>query len=159
MSKLKIILYSLGAILIVMQFFRIDKTNPPVDPTLDMMNAVQAPNEIKQIIKTSCYDCHSNESTYPWYTNVAPVSWWVKGHINEAREEMNFSEWGSFTLKRKDHKLEELVEEIDEKEMPLTSYLILHGEAKLSSEQRSQLINWAKKLRQDLGYVGEDDDE
>jgi Haem-binding domain len=159
MSKRKTILYSLGAILIVMQFFRIDKTNPVTDPALDMMKVVQVPTEIQTIIRTSCYDCHSNESKYPWYTNVAPVSWFVKDHINEAREELNFSEWGKFTLKRKDHKLDEMVEELEEGEMPLSSYLILHGEAKLSGEQKSQLINWAKKLRTDLGYVSEEEDE
>jgi heme-binding protein len=156
MSYLKISLLSLLAIFIVIQFFRIDKTNPPVDPAVDLVKVVKAPVEIADILKTSCYDCHSNESTYPWYTNVAPVSWWVKGHINEAREELNFSEWGSFTLKRQDHKLDELVEEIEEGEMPLSSYLLIHGEARLSAEQRTQLTAWAKALRKELGYVAEE---
>ena len=155
MSLIKKIGIGLIAIIIVMQFFRIDKTNPPVDATLDLVYVEQTSAEVKAILKTSCYDCHTNESIYPWYTNVAPVSWWVKKHINEARDELNFSEWGSYSLRRKDHKLDEVVEMIEEAEMPLPSYLIAHGDAKLSAEQKALLINWAKTVREDLGYVPE----
>lgn len=132
------------ALLVIIQFFRIDKTNPAVVQENDFISVTNPPEHIQLILKTSCYDCHSNESTYPWYTNVAPISWWVKQHINEAREELNFSEWGTFTEKRKKHKLEEVYEEVEEGEMPLKSYLIAHSEAKLTTEQKNELVAWFK---------------
>lgn len=144
--KKKIIL-SLVAVLVVIQFFRIDKSNPPSDPALSLFVVEQVPDQVQSIIKTSCFDCHSNNATYPWYSNVAPVSWWVKNHINEAREELNFNEWGSYSVKKKMHKLEEIEEEVGEGEMPLPSYLIIHGDARLTKQQQQSVINWAKGLR------------
>lgn len=132
------------ALLVIIQFFRIDKTNPVVVQQNDFISITNPPDDIKQILKTSCYDCHSYESYYPWYTNVAPISWWVKQHINEGREELNFSEWGTFSEKRKKHKLEEVYEEVDEEEMPLKSYLIVHHDAKLTVEQKNELVAWFK---------------
>ncbi len=132
------------ALLVIIQFIRIDKTNPAVVIENDFIVQTNPPEHIQTILKTSCYDCHSNESTYPWYTNVAPISWWVKQHINEAREELNFSEWGTFNAKRQKHKLEECFEMIEENEMPLPSYLIVHSEAKLTTEQKNELVAWFK---------------
>ena len=131
-------------LLVIIQFFRIDKTNPTIIQENDFISITNPPENIKNLLKTSCYDCHSNQTTYPWYTNVAPISWWVKQHINEAREELNFSEWGTFTEKRKKHKLEEVYEEVEEGEMPLKSYLIAHSEAKLTTEQKNELVAWFK---------------
>ena len=156
MSKSKKILIGLAVLFIIIQFFSIDKSNPPVEAGVDMIEVVQVPTEIEAILKTSCYDCHTNETIYPWYTNVAPVSWWIKKHVNEGRDELNFSEWGSYSLRRKDHKLDEIVELVDEDEMPLKSYLLVHGEASLSTEQKAQLVDWAKALREELGYVPEE---
>ena len=130
------------ALLVIIQFIRIDKTNPAVVIENDFIVQTNPPEHIQTILKTSCYDCHSNESTYPWYTNVAPISWWVKQHINEAREELNFSEWGTFNAKRQKHKLEECFEMIQEGEMPLPSYLIVHSEAKLTT--KNELVAWFK---------------
>lgn len=141
---IKRIIIGLVALLVIIQFFRIDKTNPAIVQENDFISQLNPPENIKQLLKTSCYDCHSDESTYPWYTNVAPISWWVKQHINEAREELNFSEWGTFTAKRKKHKLEEIYEEVGEGEMPLKSYLIVHSEAKLTTEQKNELVAWFK---------------
>ena len=156
MSLRNKILISLVALFVIIQFFRIDKTNPQVDPSLDIINLVEASDEIKGILSTSCYDCHSNESIYPWYTNVAPVSWWIKKHIDDARDELNFSEWGNYSVRRKDHKLDEIVELVDEDEMPLKSYLLVHGDASLSAEQKAQLVKWANAVREELGYVPEE---
>ena len=143
----KKILIGVVIVLVGIQFIRIDKTNPPVDASKDFMTITDPPEEVEKLIRTSCYDCHSNESTYPWYSNVAPVSWWVKDHINEAREELNFSEWGTYEWKRTDHKLEECAEEVDEGEMPLKSYLIAHSEARLSDEDRAKLVDWFLYVR------------
>jgi hypothetical protein len=156
MPNRKKIFVGLAVVFIFMQFFTIDKTNPPVEAGVDMVNVEQVPTDVAGILKTSCYDCHTYESVYPWYTNVAPVSWWIKKHIDEGRDELNFSEWGSYSLRRKDHKLDEIVEMIDEEEMPLPSYLIAHGDASLSTEQKAQLVDWAKAVREELGYVPEE---
>ena len=91
------------------------------------------------MLKSSCYDCHSNHTKYPWYNNVTPVSWWIASHISEVKEELNFSEWENYTLKKKKHKLKEIIEETGEGEMPLRSYLWTHVEA---NYQRIKLIDW-----------------
>ncbi|HFC00060.1 MAG TPA: cytochrome C [Phaeodactylibacter sp.] len=143
----KTIFLILLGVFILMQFFRIDKTNPPVDAKLDFININQPPENISKMIKSACYDCHSYETKYPWYSNIAPVSWWLKGHIDEARGELNFSEWGSYSAKKASHKMEEAMEEVEEKEMPLTPYVIAHSEAKLSEEQRAALVGFFKKIK------------
>ena len=156
MSLTKKIILGIIALVVVIQFFRIDKSNPPIDPAIDMINVVDTPPEVELILNTSCYDCHSNKVVYPWYSNVAPISWWVKKHINEGREEFNFSEYGTYSDRRKDHKLEEIVEMVEEGEMPLESYLIIHGDAKLDDVKKSQLKDWAKSTKTSLGYVKEE---
>lgn len=147
----KKIALALVAILIIIQFFRIDKTNPEVIAENDFIQMVQPEENIQAILRTSCYDCHSNETNYPWYTNIAPVSWWVKDHINDGRKHLNFSEWGTYKEKRQNHKLEECYEEVEEGEMPMESYLIMHGEAKLSADQKNELVHWFKEKYRNPG--------
>jgi hypothetical protein len=147
MSLKKKIIYGLLALLVIIQFIRIDKTNPEVDPELDFVVLSNTPRDIQNLLQSSCYDCHSNETIYPWYSNVAPVSWWIKKHVNDGRGHLNFSGWGEYDEKRKDHKLEEIIEEVEEHEMPLKSYLIMHSEAELKDTQREQLTTWIQSLR------------
>ena len=148
MSKLvKRILLGLLAVFVIMQFFRIDKTNPPVDASKDFIKLNNPPAEVAQILSSVCYDCHSHETKYPWYTNIAPVSWWVKGHINHGRGDLNFSKWADYDAKRKDHKLEECYEELEKKAMPLKSYTWAHSNARLTDEQRALMVDWFKSLR------------
>jgi len=149
----KKILYGLLIIVVGIQFFRIDKTNPEFNITNDFIEITSPPEEIVALLKSTCYDCHSNETKYPWYSNIAPISWWVKDHINEGRDEMNFSEWGAFKLKRKDHKLEEVAEMLEKGEMPLDEYTWTHSEAKLTQEQKIQLIAWFKAMRKNLEKI------
>lgn len=130
------------AFLIIAQFFRIDKENPAVIAENDFIVAEKVDPKVAHLLKASCYDCHSNESAYPWYTNIAPVSWWVKNHINEGREELNFSDWSEYSDRRKHHKLEECIELIEEGEMPLSTYTLMHGDAKLDDAQQQLLINF-----------------
>jgi len=143
----KKIAISILVLVILIQFVRIDKTNPITPIENDFIAIYNPPAEITSILKTSCYDCHSNEVKYPWYTNVAPVSWFVKKHINEARDYFNFSDWSAQTVKRQDHILEECAEEVEEGEMPLTSYLLMHSEAELTHEQIETLEVYFKSLR------------
>jgi len=137
----------IALLFIVVQLFMIDKTNPIGHAEEDIIMANSAPEAVGIVLKTACYDCHSNNSNYPWYTNIAPVSWWIKHHINEGRAELNFSEWGTYTPEKADHKLEECIEQIGEGEMPLTSYTIIHKEANLSVEQKKILLDWFTSLR------------
>jgi hypothetical protein len=142
----KKIILSLFVILLAMQLIRIDKTNPPVVSSKDFINVTHPSKEVEALLTTACYDCHSNTTQYPWYTNVAPVSWWLKNHINEGREHLNFSEWNDYDAEQKAHKVEEMIEEIKEGEMPLSSYTITHSDANLSLNQREQLIKFLSSI-------------
>lgn len=134
-------------LLLIIQSFRIDKTIQPIDSSKDFIALTSANPEIANTLKIACYDCHSNQPTYPWYTNVAPVSWWIKHHINEGSHHLNFSEWGTYSEKRKNHKLEECVEMIEENEMPMSSYTLIHGDAELTDIQKLQLVEFFKGLK------------
>lgn len=140
---------TLGVILVfaVMQLFTIEKV-PYEEPNKNDFIAIERPDEkVEIILKTICYDCHSNQVNYPWYSNVAPVSWWLNDHIEEGREHLNFSEWGTYKKDKKAHKAEEAWEEVEEKEMPLTSYTFIHRDAKLSKDQRELLVNYFKSIK------------
>ena len=137
---------ALVVIFVLMQLYRPERNVSTEIPKTDFIQTLQPPKDIAQMIKTSCYDCHSNNTAYPWYVNVAPVSWFMAHHIDEAKEELNFSEWDTFSAKRKNKKLDEIEEMVDEGEMPMSSYLLMHSEAKLSDEQTKSLIDWVKGL-------------
>lgn len=130
----KIVLVLIIAFVII-QFFRIDKTNPPVDKKMDFLVMKSTPENVSSIIKSACYDCHSNETIYPWYTNVQPFAWFVKNHIDEGRAELNFSTFGTYDLVKQARKLKKAAREVQEGEMPLSSYTIIHQNAKLTQEQ------------------------
>ena len=142
----KRILISFVSVLVVIQFFRIDQVNPEVLVEKDLITIMQPNKEIAQTLQSACYNCHSNTTTYPWYANVAPVSWWVKHHVDEAREHLNFSKWGTYSEEEQKHKLEECYEELEEGEMPLKSYTWMHHEANLSGEQKEKLAHWVKNF-------------
>lgn len=140
----KILIIILVAFVII-QFFPIDKTNPPVDKGMDFISIKNIQPEIANTIRTSCYDCHSNETQYPWYSSIAPASWWLKNHINEGRSHLNFSIFATYEPKRQIHKMEECVEMLEKHEMPLESYYLGHQDAKLTDAQRQDLIKYFKK--------------
>lgn len=141
------ILIALAAVFLIIQFFRIDKINPPALAEEDFFAIHDAPAEVESLVRTSCYDCHSYTSQYPWYSNIAPVSWWLKDHIEEGREHLNFSTWASLDEKKSQHKLEECVEMLEEKEMPLLSYMVAHQDAWINAEQRASLAAYFQGLR------------
>lgn len=141
------ILIALVPIFLLMQFYRIDKTNPPIDPSQDFMAVTNPQAVIVQMIKGACYDCHSHESTYPWYTDVMPFSKWIQGHIIHGREHLNFSTWAAYSDEDKNHILKECSEVLIETRMPMTSYLIMHSEARISKEERKELADWFMALR------------
>jgi len=139
-------------VLIGIQFISIDKNNPPIDESLDFFTTESFSLEGVELIKNACYDCHSNESKYPWYSNIAPISFVLEDHIKEGREELNFSEYQSYSAKKKNHKLEEIAEALREGWMPLDNYVWMHSEAKLSLEQRDMLAKEFDVIRANLGY-------
>ncbi len=137
MSKRGKILLVIVLVLFAIQLVPVPLENPPV--TAEM----QAPDQVRSLLESSCYDCHSNQTVWPWYSHVAPVSWLVYRDIKKARDELNFSLWGEYTDRRRDHKLEEIEEKVSEGEMPLKIYLLLHPDAKLSDADRQTLVDWA----------------
>ena len=147
MLKRKHILPILGALLILIQFFRIDKTNEAVDGNLDLLQTQKPTKEMSAMIRNACYDCHSDEVKYPWYTNVAPISWWIKGHINNGRKHLNFSIWNSYSKDKRAHKIDECVEMLENRWMPLTSYVWMHPEAKMTDQDNEEMIAFFKSLR------------
>jgi len=102
-------------------------------------------DSVLQILKTSCYDCHSNNSIYPWYPNIRPFSWWINHHIYEGKESLNFDQWGTYTLKKKNHVLHEIEEQIEEGEMPLESYTWIHKNAVLTEQQKKLIYDWVRR--------------
>ncbi len=133
-------------VLIVLQFFRPKKNISEPTPETDFISLTKPSTEIANLLKASCYDCHSNTTHYPWYNNISLVSYWLDSHIDEGKEHLNFSEWKNVSTDRKLHKLEEMREEIQERKMPLESYTWLHGDARLTDDQIFKVLEWTDKL-------------
>ena len=142
-------------VLVAIQFVRPEKNNKGYT-TLDAFVAETKPTEaVTHILKTSCYDCHSDQTVYPWYAEIAPISFWLDEHIDHGKGHLNFSEWSTYSTKRKDHKLDELIEMVESKEMPLDSYTWVHKDAILDETQMTALLNWAQLAR--LNYIGKNE--
>lgn len=134
------ILGAVGAVLIGIQFIPIERTNPPVT------GEVEAPEGVKQILQRSCYDCHSNQTRWPWYSRVAPVSWLIAHDVEEGREHLNFSEWNRLDASERSDLIEEIWEEVEEGEMPLWIYPPLHPEARIGDAERTTLREWSRRV-------------
>ena len=132
--------------LALMQFYRPAK-NDSNKMDNDISKSYAVSQDVKTILAKACNDCHSNNTVYPWYANIQPVNWWLNDHVEEGKRKLNFDEFATYPYYRQYHKLEEVIEEVEEGEMPLSSYTIIHGNAKLSDEQKTALIDWAKGIR------------
>lgn len=130
---------------LVLQSFQIDRTAPPINPTETLEAAVSVPADISMIIGRSCNDCHSHKTSYPWYAYVQPTGWFLKGHIDDGREELNFSVFNTYSDSKKAKKLEEVCDEVTAGSMPLPSYLWIHRSAALSDSDRKALCDWTAK--------------
>ena len=135
---------------IVIQFFRPEKNISTVTSANDITTKYAVPADVQTILKTSCYDCHSNNTAYPWYNNIQPVAWWLKNHVDEGKRELNFSEFASYRIGRQYRKLDEVNKQIKEGEMPLESYTIIHGNAKLSEQQKLVVASWVNAIRDSI---------
>ncbi len=140
----KKILLGLLAIFVIIQFIRPEKNQSD-----DELNAVskkyEVPENVEAILKVACYDCHSNNTRYPWYAEVQPSTWWLAHHVDEGKHHLNFSDFVTRPIAVQNHKFEEIAEQVEKKEMPMSeyTYLGLHSEAKLTDEQRKTLVDWA----------------
>ena len=108
------------------------------------------PANLKNKLHVSCYDCHSNNTRYPWYNKIQPVAWFLEDHIKEGKDELNFSEWGEYSDRRKNSKLRSIISQIEEGEMPLDSYILLHPDADLPEDKKLEIINYMTGLKDNL---------
>jgi hypothetical protein len=138
---LRVVLLLLAGVFVVIQFFQPDRSNPPVRAE------IAAPPEVKAVLRRACYDCHSNETVWPWYSYVNPMGWLVGGHVPEGRAHLNFSEWETLETQKRYHMKQEILEVLEDGSMPLPSYLLLHGDAELSAEDKAVLRRWAEESR------------
>ncbi len=145
---LRYVLIGLGIALVAIQFIPVERSNPPVTALVD------APEEVLTTLRRSCWDCHSNETEWPWYSYVAPVSFRVSQHVRMGREHVNFTEWDSYDAEELDEAFEEIAEEIEKGGMPLSDYLLVHRKAKLTTADRERLVSWAESARERIVVPG-----
>lgn len=139
----RLFLYLLGG-LVVIQFVPLERTNPPVE------GEVEAADVVLSTLRSSCYDCHSNETRWPWYSRVAPVSWWIARHVREGRQRLNFSTWAGMSGEDEERAREDIWEAVERGSMPLSDYLRMHPEAVLTDPQMEALRRWAEGRAQEF---------
>ena len=150
MKIVKIIMLVLLLVFVGIQFISTTRNQSNIIPKTDFMFVNNVPESIHKQLKVSCYDCHSNNTEYPWYNRIQPVAWLLENHIKEGKSELNFSEWENYSNRRKKNKLKSIISQIEKDKMPMYSYMILHGEAKLSENDKKALIIWVSQLRDSL---------
>ncbi len=138
------IIYILILGFIILQFFQPEKNLGERDVPEDLFNTVSVDKDVRDILETSCYDCHSNFTNYPWYSNISPVSIFLNKHIVNGKKELNFSEWGNYSDRDKISRLVDIYEAIESGEMPLQSYLIIHKDAELNDEDVDKVLTWTE---------------
>lgn len=147
---MKKVLIILLVLFLLIQFFQIDKENPAPTAQMDFLRIKKTPESTAKLIRNGCYDCHSNETKYPWYSNVQPVGWLLKNHIDEGRKQLNFSTFATYEPKRQAHKLDEAEEMVANGKMPMDSYILGHPDAQFSDAQKQELIEYFKFMAQDI---------
>ena len=140
---LKIILVVLLVGLIVIQFFKPARNAAPEIATNQIEASYSVPNDVKDVLKVSCYDCHSNTTLYPWYSNIQPGGWLLANHVKNGRSALNFSEFGSYSQRKQTSKLKAIVNSLNDGTMPLKSYSLIHRDARLTNDEKTLIINWA----------------
>ena len=149
-KTLKIAAIVFVVVFLGMQAVRPARSNPPVDESQTIFARTQMTPQVAAIFDRSCRDCHSNKTVWPWYTQVAPISWWLANHVNEGRQNLNLSEWAKLNSDRQDRKLRQICDEVQDGGMPLSSYTPMHPQAKLSDQDKKILCDWTDAERQRL---------
>ncbi len=147
MKIIKYILLSLLMIFIIAQFFGPERNEGSVATFDTFLQETNPPDDVRDVLTETCFDCHSDHTRYPWYDKITPVNYWLADHVNEGKEHFNISKWDDYSTKKKDHKFEELIEMVEDKEMPLESYTYTHSEARLTDDQIKSVVDWAKQVR------------
>lgn len=147
MKTVKIILLILLVAFVGIQFIPTKRNQTNIVPVTDFMLVNNVPNNIKNKLQVSCYDCHSNNTKYPWYNKIQPVAWFLEEHIKEGKAELNFSQWNELSQRRKESKLRSIVKQIEQNKMPLNSYTILHKDSYLTSEDKKLIIDYLNEMR------------
>lgn len=151
MKIIKKLLIILLVAFVIAQFFGPEKNEGDLVTIDTFLADTNPPEDVKAILKESCFDCHSDVTRYPWYNNITPVNYWLAEHVADGKKHFDVSAWQDYSVKKKDHKLEELIEMVEEKEMPLDSYTWTHSEANLTDSQRNSIMDWAKMVRLKFG--------
>ena len=150
MSRAKKILLALLVVFIAIQFIQpAHNKTVQVLPT-DFAKVFVVPNNVQSVLQIACYDCHSNNTNYPWYSNIQPMAWMMARHINNGKNELNFSDFGSYTDRRQISKLKGIANQIKDDEMPIASYKMMHKKARLSKEQKDLIMDWMNKTADSL---------
>ncbi|WP_291864400.1 heme-binding domain-containing protein [Maribacter sp.] len=147
MKILKKIATALLVAFVVAQFFRPTQNKSLGNHTKVFIAETNPPEKVRVVLEQTCYDCHSDNTNYPWYNNIAPVSFWLSKHVRDGKKHLNFSDWATYSDKEKDHKLEEVVETLDNGEMPLKEYTWTHEQAKLTENQKILIKEWVLHSR------------
>lgn len=146
-SKKRKILVGLLLLFLAVQAVRPTKNNGTASGPNDVTTVLHVPNSVLSILKKSCYDCHSDHSDYPWYDEITPVNWWVNFHITEGKRELNFTQFGAYPPEKRAKNLEGIAETVKESAIPLSSFTLMHGDAKLTNEQKQLIADWALSAR------------
>lgn len=146
----KILAIVVGVIFILIQFKQPDRENPPFDSSQTMQAELNIPSNITSLLDRGCKDCHSNETHWPWYAYIAPVSWLTSYDVTEGRKHFNVSEWGKYKFSKKVKVLGGINSMVKEKEMPLPKYILLHPEAKFTDAERDTLSEWARSAAEKM---------
>ncbi|MCM4166621.1 hypothetical protein KCTC52924_03561 [Arenibacter antarcticus] len=150
MRIVKIIVLVLLVAFVGIQFIPTERNQSDTVPSSDFMLVNNVPPAIKEKLQVSCYDCHSNNTKYPWYNRIQPAAWILEDHIKEGKADLNFSEWDSLSSRRKSSKLRSIIKQIESGEMPLYSYTLIHKDAAFSKAEAEEMITWITRLKDSL---------
>ena len=146
MNILKKILFILLIVFIAIQFFQPARNTKGQVLSTDISKVVSIPENVHSLLQAACYDCHSNHTKYPWYTYVQPVGWIMASHIKDGKKDLNFSEFGAYSSRKQRSKFKSIGNQVKDGDMPLSSYSLMHKAARLSKEEKTLIVDWARNV-------------
>ncbi|QXP73696.1 heme-binding domain-containing protein [Tenacibaculum sp. AHE15PA] len=147
MKIVKIITIIILVVFVGIQFVPTERNQSDVIPITDFILVNNVPNDIKKKLQVSCYDCHSNNTNYPWYSKIQPVAWFLDDHVKNGKDELNFSEWNLLSNRRKSSKIKSIIKQIENNKMPLSSYTFIHKNASLSGVEKQRILKYLNQLK------------
>lgn len=150
MKRTKVVLLTLFALFLIIQLIRPVRNERGQVPEADIGSLYEMPDQVQGIFKRACYDCHSDHTAYPWYANIQPLGWWLADHIREGKAELNFNEFGTYSLRKQKSKLKSIAGSLEDNSMPLSSYTFIHKNAKLSLADKVLVLSWLSKTRDSI---------